>query len=413
MRYKWFTQKAMYTYKEKVILANTTNGQWIRISKEVYEIIDSMIQNRIDSGAMEYDEIEDEEFLLKILNNLHNMKIILEETEEFEVSNKIASIELTHRCNLHCIHCCIDAVDNQSEELDIDYEDMIDIFNKLIIWNPKSIMLSGGEPMIRKDFFELVEYLRVHYSGHIMLSTNGLFINEKNAKKLCLLVDQIDMSLDGYDEETCTQIRGRGVFNKVIQSVNILKNNGFQNISLSMAALDKNAHWEKEFDNLNARLGTRPMFRLFSPVGRGAKSRDFFTDKSEDEIYIPKDFLEKDSGKPDNFCCCSAGKHEIFIDYKGDVYPCPSYIDREHLLGNIIKCDSVNTITQTYNNIQMVIEGLQKNKVYDKRCRECVVRAFCWTCPGSVEIIKTQKALQSQCNSMYPVLMERVWGEKV
>ena len=45
MKYKWFTQKSTYVYKNKVILANSSNGKWIRMARDVYEIVNDMMNN--------------------------------------------------------------------------------------------------------------------------------------------------------------------------------------------------------------------------------------------------------------------------------------------------------------------------------------------------------------------------------
>ncbi|KAA5807351.1 radical SAM protein [Thermoanaerobacterium thermosaccharolyticum] len=69
-------------------------------------------------------------------------------------------------------------------------------------WNPKSIMLSGDEPMVRTDFFELLLYLKSIYNGNIILSTNGLLISEENVDILTKCVTSMSISLDGADEES-------------------------------------------------------------------------------------------------------------------------------------------------------------------------------------------------------------------
>ena len=115
--------------------------------------------------------------------------------------------------------------------------------------------------MLRKDFFEILKYLKSKYDGKVSISTNGTFINNKNVDQLSKHTDQIDISVDGVDEETCSLVRGSGVFNKVIESVNLLKSRGFNNISLSMAFGDRNAHLESQFIELNECLGTIPIVR--------------------------------------------------------------------------------------------------------------------------------------------------------
>ena len=66
--------------------------------------------------------------------------------------------------------------------------------------------------------------------------SNGLLISNKNVDEIIRIFDAIDLSLDGYDEESCSKIRGKGVFTKVISVVNLLIEKGFKsnNISLSM-----------------------------------------------------------------------------------------------------------------------------------------------------------------------------------
>ena len=387
MRYKWCEEVKKYSYKDKVILANRFNGKWIRLSKELYEILEQIIDKGVSIEDVEFDSIDDKKYFGELFVSLKDLDIIWNKGKIQKSENKIASIELTERCNLRCIHCCMNAQNNIPSTADMSYEKMIQILEKIVRWNPKSIMLSGGEPMLRKDFFELAEYIRKNFEGQVILSTNGVLINEKNVAKLINLVDQIEISLDGYNEETCSLIRGQGVFEKVINNVKLLQRNGFTNISLSMATADKNAKWEKEFSKLNNKLGTRPVFRMFSAVGRGKDSKEFFTDKTEDEVYIPEEYLKKNREKPDSVCCCSAGKREIFVNHNGDVFPCPSYMAKEYYLGNLLDVDGVDELTREYDNIQMVLEGLKRHGITDERCKDCVVRDFCWTCPGSVDSI--------------------------
>lgn len=120
------------------------------------------------------------------------------------------------------------------------------------------ITLSGGEPLLRGDFKELLKYLKNNYNGHIGISTNGTLITNSNAELLVKYADQIDISVDGVDEETCSIVRGKGVFEKVIKSIKILQDKGFSNISLSMVFSDKNEYLEPSFLELNKKLGTTP-----------------------------------------------------------------------------------------------------------------------------------------------------------
>lgn len=129
----------------------------------------------------------------------------------------------TNRCNLSCLHCyskaSLDSVDVLSTEI---IKKTIDEFvqNKI-----KFIIFSGGEPLVRKDIFEIASYAKE--KGIITyLSSNGLYINNSNAKKIVETFDYIGVSIDG-DEETHDMFRGlKGSFNKSIEAMRLIQKVG-------------------------------------------------------------------------------------------------------------------------------------------------------------------------------------------
>ncbi|MDQ9833285.1 4Fe-4S cluster-binding domain-containing protein, partial [Acinetobacter soli] len=66
--------------------------------------------------------------------------------KEIDLRNKIVSIELTHRCNLNCKHCCISAAFTDDKSIDLSTTKVKEMLDKLIEWNPERISVSGGEP---------------------------------------------------------------------------------------------------------------------------------------------------------------------------------------------------------------------------------------------------------------------------
>jgi len=69
--------------------------------------------------------------------------------------------------------------------------------------NPKGIVFTGGEPIMRKDLIELLHYARTNFKGQIILSTNTLLITEKNINSILENITGISISLDGYDQNSC------------------------------------------------------------------------------------------------------------------------------------------------------------------------------------------------------------------
>lgn len=410
--YKFSKHSRNIVNLDKVVLGNRETGQWVRISKEVYDILNLGIDNNIslDELKVSLNDDDDRDYIDRLYNNLCDLGIIEDKNNKQTFQNKIASIELTHRCNLKCIHCCMDADGVVSEKKDLSTTEVKNIFDKLIKWNPEYIMLSGGEPMLRKDFIELLTYLKSKYEGKIIISTNGTFINENNVDILTKCAYKFDISLDGVDEETCAIVRGPGIFDKVINGVKLIQSRGFNHITLSMAVADKNDYLEERFNKLNESLGTSPLVRGFAPVGRGKDNADKFSDKGPEEVYVPDDFLSDDYNKLFGICPCSAGRREIMIAYNGDLYPCPVFMDEQYKLGNIMDVEELSVLNNNDISIEQykLLDSMDPQNI--EQCKDCKVNLFCWTCPGEFEQLKENKAaFEDRCKKVKSVLYKRVW----
>lgn len=408
MKY-WNSQTEVIENGGAVVIANQMNGSWMKVSKEVFDAIDCVVKAG-GREQIEFEDQEDEEYIDSVLEFLEYTKAVSTE-ERISVQNKTVSIETTHRCNLHCVHCCIDA-DNTQKSRELGTAEMKELLQKCAAWNPRSIMLSGGEPLLRKDFDELFCYLRSIYQGKIIVSTNGTLVTEKKARLLAENADQIDLSVDGVDEETTSKVRGPGVFDKVIRAIKRLQGNGFTNLSLSMATADRNEYLEDRFDQLCEKLQVRPVKRKFSPVGRGEESRELFSEKTEKESYVPESFKKEDFKETFGVCSCSAGKRELFISYDGTVYPCPSFICGECDMGNVKEAGSLNELIANANlDIREYLK--ERLRVFaGERCENCKVRLFCWTCPGQMTEIRTKEAFDDRCRQVRGIYEKRVWRDK-
>lgn len=132
---------------------------------------------------------------------------------------------ITDRCNLRCSHC-YQSDYSYSSELSLEELKAIadEINHTLARWKRDGrIAITGGEPFIRRDIFDLLHYLEQQpQTKKIGILTNGTFIREniqllKRLTKLCY----IQLSLEGRRKKN-DEIRGKGVFDKVIEGTNIL-----------------------------------------------------------------------------------------------------------------------------------------------------------------------------------------------
>lgn len=213
--------------------------------------------------------------------------------------------------------------------------------------------------------------------------TNATLINKNNVSFIVKNIDEINISIDGIDEKTTDRVRGKGVFKKVLDTVNLLHEEDFGNIALSMVFGDKNYHLESKFIALNRRLGTRPVIRGFAEMGRGKENKDVFSTKEKMknvDIIFDENNLQQEFTKSLSPCTCGAGKEKILVDYKGDIYPCQWFREVEDKMGNALEKNvSELHLTKAVRRVESFYPWK-----YPK-CHECCVNYFCWPCPGELK----------------------------
>ena len=133
--------------------------------------------------------------------------------------------ELTYACNLECVHCLSSS--GQRDERELSTAQAKAVLDELRDLQVFYINIGGGEPMVRRDFFEIVEHSVSNGIG-VKFSTNGAFIDEKNAQRLASM-DYLDIqiSLDGADAATNDAVRGVGSYATARRAMDNLKAAGF------------------------------------------------------------------------------------------------------------------------------------------------------------------------------------------
>jgi len=148
---------------------------------------------------------------------------VVENRAERVLNGSIAIWNFTNRCNLSCMHCysksTLDEVDTlTTEQIKKTILEMKDNGVKFIIF-------SGGEPLTRKDLFEIADFCKDN--GIITyLSSNGLYFTSKNIKRIVDTFNYVGVSIDG-DEETHDYFRGlKGAFKETLKAVLLANSTG-------------------------------------------------------------------------------------------------------------------------------------------------------------------------------------------
>ena len=255
--------------------------------------------------------------------------------------------ELTYACNLSCVHCLSSSGRRDPRELSTqECFAVIDELQRLKVFY---VNLGGGEPMLRPDFFDILEYSVAHQVG-VKFSTNGTYIDAERARRLSAM-DYLDIqiSLDGADAGVNDLVRGQGSYAAARQAMDHLAEAGFGPFKISLVVTRHNVDQLDTFKEIADSYGAQLRVTRLRPSGRGADSWHELhpTQAQQRDLYhwlIDRpDVLTGDSffhlsalGDPlPGLNLCGAGRVVCLIDPVGDVYACPFVIHDEFLAGNV------------------------------------------------------------------------------
>ncbi len=404
--------------KNTVIVINGYSGIWGVMDKSMFNKVSYCIINRISPSEYinSLDKDCDKQQLTEIFQVLIEEKMLKDSNDEelkINIENiKDIEFKLTNKCNLKCLHCAASADINNKDLLST--EQIIKILNKIFKMNIDTLLLTGGEPLIRKDIKELLSYIRQEFKGKVNLITNGTLIDKEMAVILKKSVNAISISVDGYDEKSTEYIRGKDVYKKIVQAISYLKEVGFtkDTINLTMTCTYQNFNHKDDFNNLCEKLGVTGEVRKFSAMGRGLKNykdigiNDYlaFSSINSQDIETIRENLE----------CkifCKAGIKKFMINELGDMYPCLILENEEYKFGNIIK-EEPNCIFNSKEYYEFVKNKLQRSIVDDVlKCKNCNVRYFCMDkCLGeNIAYYSNKEICEERCNQVYPYLNKVLW----
>lgn len=205
---------------------------------------------------------------------------------KFYSSPALIDISLTNRCNLKCEYCYAASSPTELKDKELSIEDYKRLFKELDQLKVHRISLSGGEPFIREDFFEILEEAN-KYSFAIVINTNGILINDNIATKLTKYrFDRICVTIDGHNASIHDSIRGEGSFVKAISGIKSL-----QKLNLPVSTLftlnDKNVDSLINTIKLNEYLGIQYMSTMvMCPTGRASDGNNLLSKEKWYPIFM-------------------------------------------------------------------------------------------------------------------------------
>lgn len=282
---------------------------------------------------------------------------------------------------------------SEIKELTTEVSDMLKAWQETydIKFSP-SFNITGGEPFMRGDLFEIISEIS-NQGFEIYLLSNGILINKQRAEKLSELgVKGVQVSIEG-PEKIHDSIRGRNSFASSIKGVLYLLDSGIR-VTLNVTLSKINAGYFMELVTLASALGVQKLgFSRLVPSGRGSgllskmlekeKIKDIYEEIFSLNSYIPEivtgdPVASQMSSSPGKYAGevpsggCAAGVSGLTILPDGTVTPCRRM---PVPIGNVRR-DSLRELWATSE----VLEMLRDKKSYNGRCGKCERWANCRGC---------------------------------
>jgi heme b synthase len=250
--------------------------------------------------------------------------------------------ELTRNCNLNCVHCRA-AASRGPHEGELTLPECKRVIDQIASFASPTIILTGGEPLLRDDIFDIIEY--GNSKGlRLVMAINGTLLTEEKAFLMKEGgIKRVSLSLDGKDAKTHDAFRGViGSFNFVMRAADIMDGIDlpFQiNTTVTLHNVDDLV----DIYNLVKAIGAVAWHVfLLVPVGRGKglKGKELDTEAYENVLNWLYDIESKneiemkvtcaphyyrivqEKGDTPKSAGCLAGKSFMFISHKGIAQPC-------------------------------------------------------------------------------------------
>lgn len=286
-------------------------------------------------------------------------------------------LSITGRCNLDCPFCY-----GKSKADDISTTEIFNLINELSSMKVFQLAIGGGEPFLRKDIFEVIDYCQ---QKNIVanITTNGTLITDYIARKIRNKVGQVNIS---YNKAVAAKqfknalsillknnikvgvnlLLTKDILPDLVKTIKELLNYKIDKIIVLRPKPCANKKWYKE-----NKLARKELLKLKSILGKYSKGINVDCSLTCLMHDIPKQELRKKA-----VYGCVAGIRFCTIKNNGDVFPCSFFAIKEFLAGNILKAD--------FKNIWQKSETFKKfrkmNNKIKGQCASCEIRNYCKGC---------------------------------
>ena len=325
---------------------------------------------------------------------------------EFEV--KWIAWEITRRCNLNCVHCRSSSQMEIKGHPDFSFNEAKRVLDDISSYAKPVVVLSGGEPLLRKDVFDIAAY-GTQKGLRMCLATNGTLVTDEICEEIKQSgIRMVSLSLDGASAKVHDDFRNqKGAFEGTMNAASLFKKHNIEFL-INSSFTKRNQEEVPKIYKLAKELGATAWYMfMIVPTGRGQDilaelispedyeeilNWHYDIEKEEDDMLVRptcaphyyRIVLQRSKKDKDKFKRrslkfstggskgCLAGQLICLIDVDGEVLPC-SYFPKS--AGNMRK----RPFKDIWENSEL-FKSLRDFKSYKGSCGSCEYVNVCGGC---------------------------------
>lgn len=391
----------------RVLIRKADNRNLLSISEQLHS---ELVELRTH-GKLRKEQYEIRKKVWDVLHNLGFVEIdtYIENTIDslrsnplgrFSLNSRIAPISIlwaiSSQCNLSCIYCYPDLRKDTSCTPQLSFEKVMLIAENIVTSGVLFVTLSGGEIMMRRDIWQVIDYLQSNLV-EVSLISNGTLINRNIAKEIARRDLNIAVSLDASLAQTHDLLRGQNTHQRAVRGIRYLLEEKCK-LNLACAVTKNNIDDVDELASFANSLGVDGIvLQELRPFG-GPEQFDFYRPSVEQENHLFAVTLPKLRRKYPNmyfnstelgaFCHsklskrdrnkmeCGAGERQAYISAEGDIYPCSNLVYPELKLGNAIDSSFLNIWRQN-ERLKAFVDFCNRPVKELPHCLECEKNSQC------------------------------------
>ncbi len=233
-----------YKINNNSLVISRDTANWIALFNKEQENIFSQLLEKKSLGEIS-KTIDDENNFNFIVSQIIDRNFAQNQQITFNTpQSEGLYIYLTNDCNLSCTHCYMYSGKPKLNEL--PKEEWRTIIINAKNSGIKSITFTGGEVLTYPDWFDVIKFTKEN-DITVTLLTNGVLWDKDTIEKSKHYIDEIQISIDGVDEQTSATIRGKGNFYKAIENVKLFVKSGVKTVIATTPTLDNIVEIKKSY----------------------------------------------------------------------------------------------------------------------------------------------------------------------